>query len=491
MNVTDLYNWDFNKTLFPLQTGRLAVKYGASELRQYVRSSNCKFHSQLKVSALKPGGTARRTVKLDPIMEFAFYDFIAKNRRAFGHEYTPHRSSFGYYFLEDGRPASIARSFNRFQELAEQYGSYYPCALKLDIKACFDSIRLADFMAWLRSIDASKHDCSILKKCFLAIGEGKETGFLPQGIFPAKVLGSHYLSFIEHSELLRADQSLRFVDDIYLFYNSRESMNQGLHFIQHELGERGLQINISKTMINSNHSSLRFGKGDELLHELQKKRMRSFEISDNEALFEGTLGRITEKEVGYLAEKARRLDIHKNDVNVLLAFLRSDADSNLNLFAHVLNNFPPHTKSLFFFSKYISDRRSIFSIINDFLSDNLDISEYEMFWVTKMVLEDKDRHEGLKLLSKIYRHPSSSDIIRCLILEQPTTEPELTELQRCLLKSGSENLMTWCAASGLRLLNQYDRDIYQKFMGSSELNGLLGSIFMKAKDDALSQDIPF
>jgi hypothetical protein len=81
------YLWDYDSTLFPLNTNRLLVEKFSAELRDFIQNevldNDVGFQSQHRVFATKRGWFLRPTVKLDPVAEFFMYDFIYRNRASF------------------------------------------------------------------------------------------------------------------------------------------------------------------------------------------------------------------------------------------------------------------------------------------------------------------------------------------------------------------------------------------------------------------------
>ena len=84
--LTDFYNGDYRKTLFPMETNKILIETGKAEIENFLRKclnqteEAYSFRSQTRVYAAKPGNHLRRTVKLDPVAEFFIYNLIFRNR---------------------------------------------------------------------------------------------------------------------------------------------------------------------------------------------------------------------------------------------------------------------------------------------------------------------------------------------------------------------------------------------------------------------------
>ena len=83
--VKDFYLWDYDNTLFPMETCRLLIERNHAELAKYIvnisdsSKKDYVFLPQETVYASKPRHHLRRTMKLDPVAEYFLYDLTYKN----------------------------------------------------------------------------------------------------------------------------------------------------------------------------------------------------------------------------------------------------------------------------------------------------------------------------------------------------------------------------------------------------------------------------
>lgn len=446
MNVLEFYNWDHQKTLFPLEASKLAIQYGSDEFCNYLKEGN-QLALQTPVCALKKNGDARFTVKLDPVLDYAFYDLVLRNQKFFHPLGVPGNFVKGYFF-DEGRPSSIAHSYNEFCETVNEGKRMYSHFLRVDIKSCFDSIDLNDFNRWIEGVGFSVSDIELLNRCFLSINPDGEGPFLPQGIYPAKLLGSHYLSFIEGSRCIASEFSVRFLDDVYVFSNSLASLEYDYSSLKNELALRGLRFNEEKTYLGRCDSGENVSRKRRMEQLLNKKRLQCFEISDGESLFEGTVSRISASEHDFVFSKISTANFDEHDVDLLLTFLREDVGIQVPLFKHILYTYPSHSKSLYYFSKYIRDSERMASVLTKFIRDSEDIPEYQLFWVTKIALYLKSLGEiNDALLTDIFKHPSSSLVIKAKVMEEHCDEM-IWQFGIDQIKESESNLVLWCIAFG-------------------------------------------
>src|SRR5947209_7680753 len=117
-NSKQFFLWDYEGTLFPLRTNRLLVEYYSPQVLEFIQSERLAtdggFQNQHRVFATKRGWFLRPTVKLDPVAEFFFYDFVYRNRSLFRKSPSSNRTVFGFRIVE-GEPLPILTSYSRFK----------------------------------------------------------------------------------------------------------------------------------------------------------------------------------------------------------------------------------------------------------------------------------------------------------------------------------------------------------------------------------------
>jgi hypothetical protein len=121
MDTKAFLRWDFSGTLFPMKTNLLIVSNHQTALESHVQTilkSNAgagsdSFLTQARVYAAKPSNHVRRTVLLDPVATYFFYDLILRNQKAFGKAASTKRRSFGYRF-KYGRPVAIHKAYRAY-----------------------------------------------------------------------------------------------------------------------------------------------------------------------------------------------------------------------------------------------------------------------------------------------------------------------------------------------------------------------------------------
>src|SRR4029077_7609836 len=123
--------------------------------------------------------------------------------------------------------------------------------LSLDISAYFNSIYHHDLVHWCTGIGANQPDIDAFSQFLREINAGRSIDCLPQGLYPCKMVGNSFLSFIDTSNRLKSFFIARLMDDIHLFDDNEATLLSDFHQIQSLLGDKGLSVNPAKTILPS------------------------------------------------------------------------------------------------------------------------------------------------------------------------------------------------------------------------------------------------
>ena len=251
-----LFLWDYESTLFPLKTNRLLVERYSDGLRAFIQENvlngSGAFQIQRRVFAPKRGWFLRRTVKLDPVAEFFLYDIVYRNRMRFRRDRHSNRQVHGFR-IKRGEPVSTLKSYADFKVSVARNRSSYRHYAYFDISSYFNHIYHHDLVRWFEDLGAKQEDVRAFGKFLREIVAGRSVDCLPQGLYPAKMVGSAFLSFLEDSNRIHAAQSVRLMDDIWLFDNDRKTLVSDSQIIQALLGDRGLSVNDRKSAMIEGH----------------------------------------------------------------------------------------------------------------------------------------------------------------------------------------------------------------------------------------------
>lgn len=75
-----------------------------------------------------------------------------------------------------------------------------------DVSSYFNSIYHHDLVNWFAgSKDVESADVEVFGQFMCEINAGFSIDFLPHGLYPTKMLGSHFLSYIDYSILIKSE----------------------------------------------------------------------------------------------------------------------------------------------------------------------------------------------------------------------------------------------------------------------------------------------
>lgn len=478
---------DFWSTLFPLRTTLVVAEHFEQGLSRHIyekvlpASPSDHFLSQQRVFATKPRGHLRRTVKLDPVAEYYVHDLVVRNKAAFRKEVSDSRTSFGYRF-ENGNPYPINLAFREFRKTLAAKSSLYKHSIRFDIASYFNSIYHHDLVAWFSSsTGVSPEDGRGFGQYCREINAGRSVDFLPHGIYPTKMIGNEFLKFFELSGQIKCAQSVRFMDDIYLFDDSEAVVARDFVKIQQLLGALGLNVNPSKTAYDEAISDV-----SSAVTQIKKDLMQVVEIEQYVDTLSGVevVSESVEVEAALNATQVDALlaflrsdSLEESDADLILSILRAHSDSILEFFPILLRKFPNIYKHLYTVALQTSDREELASILIEFWEEEGELLEYQLFWLAVITEEALSATSGFgDILLRIFELTAEYPIARARILEIPVQNFGLKEIRSDFLKTGASNWAAWASAVGSRSLDVAERNYaLGYFSKASPLNFLVAS----------------
>ncbi len=486
--TVNFYTTDFPRTLFPLDTNRVLIEFSAAEIGDFVyghithnKESAYSFLPQTRAYAAKPHYHLRRTAKLDPVAEFFLYDLIYRNRSAFPKGSPKNRTNFAYRF-NGGEALSAMHNFRTFKEQVKlALGKYKYCA-KFDISSYFNSIYHHDLVNWFNNIAKTEEDAAFFDKFLKQTNSGRSIDCLPHGIYPAKMIGSHFLSFVENASWLSSQQTLRFMDDFYIFSDRFNDVLKDFLEIQRMVGDRGLSINPSKTEIGKIEDIDVEQQVDAVRNQLFERRMFVVTGSGGDSeTYEDEDEALSDEEVEYLMDLLRNTEIEEEDAELVLTLLRDYGEDVLSYLPMFLERFPNLSKNIYHFCGHIDDKTELLAIVRDFVSSNEQITEFQLFWLAKSL---ETYFLGIAgagdLLSGLYEHRNATVISKAKILEISDRRYGLGDLREEHLRTGASGWLAWSSAVGMRVEKKKNRNHpLGYFANGSAINGLISRCVQK------------
>src|SRR6266581_2328315 len=441
------------KTLFPLRTNRVLAEADFEKFVGYAKSNSDHFLPQKRVFAMKQGGHLRRTFKLDPVAEMFLYDLLYRNRNFFRRPTNKQRETFGYNF-NAGEPTEATLSYRGFKGAYSQYRKSYAHSISFDVASYFNSIYHHDLVHWFERIGPSSEDVRALGGFLREINSGRSIDCLPQGLYPAKMIGNSFLEFVQQSGRLQSDVLIRFMDDFVLFANDKQTLLSDFYYVQEALSAKGLSVNPSKTRM--------FLKG----------------YDEDEGDVDDELRNLTKKETELLQELLARSHLEEEDAELVLALMGNHSADVVARFEDLLRDFPHLAKSIYQFTRFVRDKDTLSSIIAKFVAETKIIPEFQLFWLG-VILEESllGTKQASEIAHSLYTHPWATPVTKAKVLEIADQRYGLTELRETHLKDGTSDWLAWGSACGSRIEKRAARNYSLKyFKNASPINKLVGEV---------------
>ncbi|MDY8045904.1 reverse transcriptase domain-containing protein [Paenibacillus polymyxa] len=452
-DVTTLYEFiekDNYKTLFPTNSIKVFSKYGLEEIIKFINEdilkkkeeiSQAYFLAQPWVYASKDRFHLRQTFQLDPIAQIFLYDFVFRNKNYFITTKLSGRESFGYSFNEDTNN-SPSEDYKKFSEKLIELKRKYNFYGKIDISNCFNNIYHHDVVSFIARL-INQVESAKLGTFLTQINEGRSTSCMPQGLFPAKVIGNFFLSFVESSRELNSEFVIRFMDDIYFFSDSRAKIVDDIFIIQKLIGEKGLALNEEKTFIQKIDDNEEYiGDMKQTLLDKRRSVINTYTIDEFDDDESENRIVLSDDEIEYLTQMLHEKNLEEKDIELILTLLSAGEEDLLYLMEVVLND-SPHLMNKLYLNLSRNNVLSFKAIelIEKYL-DNNNIQEFVLFWLCKIVTDLTVINEyTADILFKIYKHTSITNVVKCLILELQDNNYGFLELKRKITRGHSPELI--------------------------------------------------
>lgn len=284
-------------------------------------------------------------MKLDPVAEFFFYDFVYRNRSLFRRAPNSSRHILGFEIV-NGEPIPILRSYADFKKAVTKFRHTYAQYVYFDVAAYFTHIYHHDLIRWCEDVGADKDSVEVFGKFLRETSGGRSINCLPQGIYPSKMVGASFLRFLEDSSGLRCSQSVRLMDDVWLFDDRRETLVGDFLIAQSLLSDRGLCVNEEKSAILQGHdldADLPADLDEIKIRLLQRRREAladASEYSDASEEESAELKELTEEEQQYLLSLLKRENIQEEDAELVLTLMRDHSADVMEFIPSLLSEFP-------------------------------------------------------------------------------------------------------------------------------------------------------
>lgn len=481
LKVKDFYLEDYEGTIFPMETCKFMVENASKELTDYIvkvandREKAYCFLPQETVYASKTKHHLRRTIKLDPVAEFYMYQMAYKTKTIFRKSNNENRRNYGYRFA-NGSMIPIHESYKEFIADVEAAKLKYEYFIKFDISAYFNSIYHHDLTNWFSSQRTTQADVNLLGQFMREINTGFSIDFMPHGLYPSKMLGNHFLSYIDHSELIKCELMTRFMDDFVLFSNSKDVLIKDFQTIQKALGQKSLNINTNKTVLfHEEHVSI-----DKEIDSVKSQIFKKVHIGSGSGMdyeeYEEIVRELTKEEIEYLINLIANDYATDHEATLILDCICEHTADFQSYVTDFIYKFPHLSKKIFHkCENNISDFNELSNSIIKLLQEAPSLNEYQLFWLAKIAEKYLlDTANGGQVLALLYEHKDATTISKAKILEIPESRFGMPEWREAHLRNGSSGWLAWASAVGMRKDTKQTRSyLMGYFSKASTINQLI------------------
>ena len=245
---------------------------------------------------------------------------------------------------------SPSASYAEFRENVFDHHIMSEEFISCDISDYFNHIYHHDLQAWFAALEPTKsEDVEAFGKYLREINAGRSLDCLPQGLYPAKMIGNDFLRFVEKSSTIRAPRIARFMDDIVFLGDTANDLIADFNELQRLLGLKGLTVHSKKTRFGGTPIT---GEVDEHLSDLKKgllrlrRRMLAEGYEEDESIDDEDAEPLEQEQIELVRELLGSGRLGEDDAELIMVVMRDHVsliEDHLSLFAR---GYPHLAKSL-------------------------------------------------------------------------------------------------------------------------------------------------
>lgn len=478
--VKEFYLEDYQEMLFPMETCRFIIEQSPDLLSDFIKAIEdtskpeyC-FLPQESVCASKAKQHIRRTKKLDPIAEYYMYEMAYKNRSVFRKSSNATRENFGYRF-SNGSPVKIHDSYSEFNNKKEELHNIYEHFISFDVSSYFNSIYHHDLTNWFSGFNIDESEKQLFGRFMREINAGFSIDFMPHGIYPAKMIGSHFLSYIDHSSFIGSEHMIRFMDDFVIFSNSKDTLRKDFENIQKLLGQKSLYINSNKTVLFAENKVEIESEVEKIKSGIMGQVAVSLGSGMGYDVYDEIVRQFSPEEIDQLANLADNDEVTDNEASLILDCI---SQHNADFYTYIpkfIYRFPHLVKKIFHKCNEVTKHEELSLELEKLLDSGCFLNEYQLFWIAAITEEYLlQSNSAGSMLAKLYEHKNSTTISKARVLEIPEQRFGMPQLRETHLRNGSSGWLSWASAVGMRKDSKQNRTyLLNYFSKASPINKLI------------------
>lgn len=436
----------------------------------------------------KPSGFGRLGSILYPTDRLA-YQLIADRLAPIIENDIDRSSVFSNVFVGDG--TDDGRMFESSRESYVKFScrvgalataGRYKYVLRADVASYFEKLYQHPLINLLYAGEADRGVVAFLEKQLLAFTEKNSHGII-QGVYPSDLLGNYYLTSIDALHKINDIECARYVDDMYIFFESELAAT----FHQIELGawlrKESLHFNEAKTKIYHVEELLKEeNEIDDLFHEVIDD-MTEFNPYDEQILWGSDP--IDESEIDTMATKTlfktntQSIKLRtKIDKFCIPIFTALGDDTGLE---YVLENFSrmPHLAKIYcnYLHRLAGRDPALVEKIESLLIETDIVFEYQQLWLYSLLLQLGNLSTSAKSNAcSTLKNPNSHIVVRaiCAIIIGRYGNPSQKRLLRTHYADESSEYVRAAIVYAAQYFSSNERgSCFSAWAGHSELNSLI------------------
>ncbi len=299
----------------------------------------------------------------------------------------------------------------------------------------------------------------------------------PCGLYSTKMLGSHFLTFLDNSALIKCEHLLRFMDDYIIFSDSKDILVKDFQTIQKILGQKSLNINSDKTVLFSEKNI----SISEEVDGMKSNIMERFSVGSGSGLdyedYEEAVRELDESEVAYLISLLDEEKATDAEASLILDCIHEHSTNFSDYLPAFLLRFPHLSKKIYHKCGDVEDDdlESLAGVFVEKVKSEFALNEYQLFWIAKIAEKYflSTTFAG-ELLSLLYEHKNATNISKAKILEIPEQRFGMPEWREIHLKNGTSGWLSWASAIGMRNETKQNRNYLMGYFSKiSPMNALI------------------
>lgn len=251
-------------------------------VKRLLKSGQYAANIPIKVDIPKANGISRPGAILNPI-DRVVYQILVDTIGPHAESQLDRSRVFSHVLLDEDPDYQMFQSQNECWQNMQAalrtkcQDTNCPIVLKSDIASYFERIYQHNLMNLLRSSGCDSRVVNLLDKLLLEFTGQNSHGIL-QGMFPSDFLGNFYLASLDDSLRIKGIPSIRYVDDLYLFFPNELDAKKGLMDLCRIVRGEGLNLNESKTKILSSDDLIKEETEIDRLFANAKQEVRETEL---------------------------------------------------------------------------------------------------------------------------------------------------------------------------------------------------------------------